>query len=57
MEKKQKIILIITICISILLGVGAGILYVNHTNPKLEKAVLEQELEEQLTKEAEKLLQ
>lgn len=57
MEKKQKIILIITICISILLGVGAGILYVNQTNPKLEKAVLEQELEEQLTKEAEKLLQ
>ena len=55
MEKKQVTILIVTICVSLLLGVGAGILYVNQTNPKLEKAALEQEMEQQLQQEAEKL--
>ena len=48
MEKKQVTILIVTICISLLLGVGAGVLYVNQTNPKLEKVALEQEMEQQL---------
>ena len=55
MEKKQVTILIVTICISLLLGVGAGVLYVNQTNPKLEKVALEQEMEQQLKQEAEKL--
>lgn len=55
MEKKQVTILIVTICISLLLGVGAGVLYVNRTNPKLEKVTLEQEMEQQLKQEAEKL--
>ena len=55
MEKKQVTILIVAICASLLLGVGAGFLYANQTNPKLEKAVLEQEMEQQLEQEAEKL--
>ena len=55
MEKKQVTILIVTICVSLLLGVGAGFLYANQTNPKLEKAALEQEMEQQLQQEAEKL--
>lgn len=57
MDKKQRTILIVSVCISLLLGIGAGVIYVNQTNPKLEKATLEQEMEEQLEQEAEKLLE
>lgn len=55
MEKKQIMILVATVCVSLLLGCGAGFLYARQTNPKLEKATLEQEMQEQLTQEAEKL--
>ena len=55
MEKKQIMIIVATGCVSLLLGCGAGFLYARQTNPKLEKATLEQEMQEQLTQEAEKL--
>ena len=55
MEKKQILILIGTVCASLLVGVGAGFLFANQTNPKLEKAALEQEMKQELEQEAEKL--
>lgn len=55
MNKKQIMILVATVVVAVLLGSGAGFLYVNQTNPKLEKAALEQEMEEQLTQEAKEL--
>ncbi|MBQ3601191.1 MAG: hypothetical protein II992_08350 [Lachnospiraceae bacterium] len=61
MRKIQKLkinsmlILVATVVMAILLGCGAGFIYANQTNPKLEKSALEQELKEQLTQEAEAL--
>lgn len=55
MNKKQTIILITTIVFAVLLGSGVGFLYANQTNPRLEKAALEQEMQEQLTQEAQEL--
>ena len=55
MNKEQIMILVATVVVAVLLGSGAGFLYVNQTNPKLEKAALEQEMEEQLTQEAKEL--
>lgn len=49
------LILVATVVMAILLGCGAGFIYANQTNPKLEKSALEQELKEQLTQEAEAL--
>lgn len=55
MNKKQTTILIITVCITLLLGIGAGVLFANQTNPKQERAVLEQEMEGQLAEAASQL--
>lgn len=55
MNKKQIWTLVITIFAAVLLGSGVGFLYANQTNPGLEKAALEQEMEEQLKQETEAL--
>lgn len=55
MNKKQTTILIITVFITLLLGIGAGVLFANQTNPKQERAVLEQEMEGQLAEAASQL--
>lgn len=56
MNKKQIWIFVITVFAAVLLGSGAGFLYANRTNPMLEKAALEQEMEEQLIQETETLV-
>lgn len=56
MNKKQIWIFVITVFAAVLLGSGAGFLYANQTNPMLEKAALEQEMEEQLIQETETLV-
>lgn len=55
MNKKQSLIFVVTVVVAILLGSGVGFLYANKTTPKLDKATLEQKIEQQLTQEAEEL--
>ena len=55
MNKKQSLIFIVTVVVAILLGSGVGFLYANKTTPKLDKATLEEKIEQQLTQEAEEL--
>lgn len=55
MNKKQSLSFVVTVVVAILLGSGVGFLYANKTTPKLDKATLEQKIEQQLTQEAEEL--
>lgn len=56
MNKRQIRILISVACFALIIGIGVGFLYASQTHPRLDKEILERQLNEELEQEADKLV-